>query len=102
MIVDQRAGEVLFLPEGWHHATLNSGETLAVAAQARQLDELRAAAAERGQPFLGPSDPMAEFERIASNEIDVQWYRGHGGAGADFSEYVEKLRKLLASHAGAQ
>ena len=33
--MDQRAGEVLFLPEGWHHATLNSGETLAVAAQAR-------------------------------------------------------------------
>ena len=31
----QRAGELLYLPEGWHHATLNYGETLAVAQQAR-------------------------------------------------------------------
>lgn len=65
-----------------------------------RYDELRAAAAERGQPFLGPSDPMAEFERIASNEFDVQLHRE--SKSADFSEYVEKLRKLLASHAGAQ
>ena len=31
----QRAGELLYVPEGWHHATLNYGETLAVAQQAR-------------------------------------------------------------------
>jgi tetratricopeptide (TPR) repeat protein len=31
----QRAGEILYVPEGWHHATLNYGETLAVAQQAR-------------------------------------------------------------------
>eukprot|EP01043_Picozoa_sp_COSAG02_P066047 COSAG02_NODE_10153_length_2007_cov_53.860063_1_plen_498_part_10 len=31
----QRPGEVLYVPEGWHHATLNYGETLAVAQQAR-------------------------------------------------------------------
>ncbi len=31
----QRPGELLYVPEGWHHATLNYGETLAVAQQAR-------------------------------------------------------------------
>lgn len=31
----QRAGELLYVPEGWYHATLNYGETLAVAQQAR-------------------------------------------------------------------
>jgi|EP01044_Picomonas_judraskeda_P010727 tetratricopeptide (TPR) repeat protein len=31
----QRPGEILYVPEGWYHATLNYGETLAVAQQAR-------------------------------------------------------------------
>ena len=31
----QRTGELLYVPEGWYHATLNYGETLAVAQQAR-------------------------------------------------------------------
>jgi hypothetical protein len=31
----QRAGELVFVPEGWHHATLNYGDTLAVAQQSR-------------------------------------------------------------------
>jgi hypothetical protein len=31
----QRAGELMYVPEGWHHATLNHGETLAVARQSQ-------------------------------------------------------------------
>lgn len=31
----QKPGDILYVPEGWHHATLNYGETLAVAQQAR-------------------------------------------------------------------
>jgi len=33
--IDGVIGELLYVPEGWHHATLNYGETLAVAQQAR-------------------------------------------------------------------
>jgi hypothetical protein len=31
----QPAGSLLYVPEGWHHGTLNEGETLAVARQDR-------------------------------------------------------------------
>ena len=31
----QRSGELMYIPEGWHHATLNFGDTLAVAQQSR-------------------------------------------------------------------
>jgi hypothetical protein len=31
----QRPGEMLYVPESWHHATLNYGDTLAVAQQSR-------------------------------------------------------------------
>jgi hypothetical protein len=34
----QRAGEVLFIPRNWFHATLNMGETVAVAQQPVRLD----------------------------------------------------------------
>lgn len=39
----QRPGDVVYVPEGWHHATLNYGDTLAVARQARLAggEELR-------------------------------------------------------------
>ena len=63
-----------------------------------RYDELRAAAAQRSKPFLGPADPMAAFELIARNEFDVQSYR----EWADFSEYLQKLRKILASHGESQ
>ncbi len=63
-----------------------------------RYDELRAAAAQRSEPFLGPADPMAAFERIASNEFNVESYR----EWADFSEYLQKLRKILASHGESQ
>ena len=63
-----------------------------------RYDELRAAAARRGEPFLGPADPMAALERVASEADNVQSYR----EWADFPEYVQKLRKILASHAGTQ
>ena len=29
----QRAGELMYVPEGWWHATMNNGDTLAVALQ---------------------------------------------------------------------
>ena len=63
-----------------------------------RYDELQAAAAQRGEPFLGPADPMAALERVASEANNVQSYR----EWADFPEYVQKLRKILASHAGSQ
>ena len=63
-----------------------------------RYDELRAAATRGGEPFLGPADPMAALERVASEADHVQSYR----EWADFPEYVQKLRKALAPHAGSQ
>jgi hypothetical protein len=62
--------------------------------------ELRAAEAEGGVPFLGPEDPHAALEAIARDEFKVGAYRY--GKGGDFCEYVQKLRRIVASHAGSQ
>ena len=48
-------------------------------------EELRAAAAERGQPFLGPDDPLAALDRI-----------GQKFSLASTREF-KKVRALLAS-----
>ena len=53
--------------------------------------ELRASAAQRSRPFLGPADPHAALERIAHDEFGVNAYRQWG----DFHEYVQKLRDAL-------
>ena len=55
--------------------------------------ELRRAAREKGQPFLGPDDPQAALMRIAANEFSVNSYR----EWADFSEYTDRLRTALST-----
>lgn len=35
----QRAGDVLYVPEGWFHATLNLGETASLASQAKDFTD---------------------------------------------------------------
>lgn len=52
--------------------------------------ELRRAAHETGQTFLGPDDPQAALRRLALNEFGVNSYR----EWAEFSEYAERLHKL--------
>ena len=53
----------------------------------QSYDKLKAEAAERGQPFLGPEDPLVALERIAKDEFKLAWpYLPH---------HVERLRKKL-------
>ena len=54
--------------------------------------ELRSAAEQRRQPFLGPTDPHAALEEIARDAFSVNSYR----EWADFGECIEKLRAKLA------
>ncbi|MBH05475.1 MAG: hypothetical protein CMJ20_04055 [Phycisphaeraceae bacterium] len=55
----------------------------------KRYAELRATANERGLPFLGPDDPIAELDRIAQDEFVLQWFQ--------FQQYLAKVRNLLAT-----
>ena len=57
-----------------------------------RYQELRAAAVERGAPYLGPDDPMAELERIEQDEFGLAW--------PQFPQYLKKLRDGLGANQG--
>jgi oxalate decarboxylase/phosphoglucose isomerase-like protein (cupin superfamily) len=35
----QLAGDIVYIPEGWYHATINCGQTIAVASQIQTADK---------------------------------------------------------------
>lgn len=80
----QRPGDVLYLPAAWHHATINIGETVALASQTNRLLGRRrqqaAAAAD------GPPPPPLSMDSSAS-----------GSSGSSSSSRQEVLMSIEAA-----
>jgi hypothetical protein len=108
----QNAGELLYVPEGWHHATLNYGETIGIALQAR------VAASEFMQSMTVALSMQKQISSSPPQAIDVQFAREavtfhellvkrhdakkieHGGGGQKTKEELLLARQQLDYEAG--
>ena len=89
----QHAGEILFLPAYWHHATVNLGEVVAIGGQSNALGgEESSTAVERLQRALtaDPANPrLLEAMSVALAHLE------NGGRSSGGKHTVESLELLL-------
>mmetsp|Transcript_26605 Transcript_26605/g.94917 ORF Transcript_26605/g.94917 Transcript_26605/m.94917 type:complete len:358 (-) Transcript_26605:22-1095(-) len=87
----QNAGDVVYLPAGWKHATLNLAETIAVGEQASYPAQERLATA-LGALRLNPHD----VEALHGAGVATAHRAFETGAAADFRSAVAYLRRAVA------